>query len=105
MANTTPQARRPASKQDATSPAKPVATLRYGSASAAVFKNPVKTKTGETVYRYSVSLRRSYQKDGQWAQTHTLRDDDLLAAAYALERCYDVIADAQVADTQYESQQ
>lgn len=105
MANTSPKAQRPAENQDVTSSAKPVATMRYGSISAAVFRNPVKTKSGETVYTYTVSLRRSYQQNGKWAQTHTLREDDLLSAAYALDRCYDFIAEARNADLEVESEQ
>ena len=105
MANASPQAQRPASNQDATSSAKPVATMRYGSISAAVFRNPVKTKSGETVYSYTVSLRRSYQQNGKWAQTHTLRENDLLAAAYALDRCCDFITEARGADLEAESEQ
>lgn len=105
MAKTSPQAQRPAYNQDATSSAKPVATMRYGSLSAAVFRNPVKTKDGRTVHSYTVSLRRSYQQDGQWAQTHTLHDEDLLAAAHALERSYDFITEAKAADVETKSEQ
>ena len=93
MANTSPQAQRPATK-DATSPATPVATFRYGNVSAAVFTNEVKTKDEKTADVFSASLRRSYRNgNGQWAHTHTLRGADLLPAAVALQKCYEFIQD------------
>ena len=77
----------------------------YGNVSAAVFRNPLKTKDGETVYSYTVSVRRSYQQNGKWAQTHSLRQGDLLGAAHALERCYDFISEAAVDGLEAESEQ
>ena len=94
MANTKPQAPRPA-QQGATSSATPIARFGFESVSAAVFMEFVKTKGGRTVDVYNVSLRRSYQDaEGEWANTHTLRRADLLPATLALMKCYEFINDA-----------
>ena len=94
MANPSPKAERPASNQDATSSAKPVATFRYGSVSAAVFTNPV-SKGGKTFDVHAVSVRRSFRNaQGGWEATHSLRRVDLLPAALALQKCYEFINDA-----------
>ena len=83
MANTSP-----------TSPAKPIASYRYGSVSAAVFTDEVR-KNGKTFDAYSVNVRRSYRNsNGEWVQTHTLRKADLLPASYALQKCYEFVSDA-----------
>lgn len=103
MANTKPEAPRPA-QQDATSSAKPIARFGFESVSAAIFTESVKTKGGRTVDVYNVSLRRSYQNaEGDWANTHTLRRADLLPAGLALMKCYEFINDANSAGD--ESQQ
>ena len=94
MANTSPKAERPASNQDATTSAKPVATFRYGSVSAAVFTNSV-NKAGKTFDLHAVSARRSFRNaQGGWEATHSLRPVDLLPAALALQKCYEFINDA-----------
>ena len=98
MANPSPTASRPAS-QDATSPAKPTATFRFGPVSAAVFTNDVKLPSGKTITVANVTLRRSYRNtEGVWEHTHTLRVSDLLPAALALTKCYESIADANGSD-------
>jgi len=96
MANTSPKAQRPAENEDATSPAKPVATFRYGGVSAAIFTDKVKTKNGKSLDVYNVSLRRSYRKaDGQWSPSRSLRSADLLPASLALQKCYEFLNDVQ----------
>lgn len=104
MENTSPTARRPADPQDATSPAsetqKPIAVLRFGSISASVFANEV--QAGErTVSVPSVSLRRAY-RDGKKALkfTHGLRPQDLLVAAFALTKAFELIEGDRTADKQ-----
>jgi hypothetical protein len=92
MANTTPTGQRPASEQDAT-PSAPVAVFRFGSVSAAVFTDEVKTRSGKVSTVSRVSVRRSYKNaEGAWEHTHTLQPGDLLSAAYALTKAYDFIA-------------
>src|SRR5438445_580189 len=81
---TTPQGIRPPAPKDETASASatpPVAVFKFGSVSAAVFADEVKTAKG-TATVHNVSLRRSYQ-DAQkaWHSTHTLRPSDLLPAA------------------------
>jgi hypothetical protein len=88
MANPSPKATRPAT-QDATTPA---AVVRCGTLSAAVFKRIAKTKSGEEFPAYQVSLRRSYQDaQGEWQHSQTLREEDLLPAAFTLTRCFEQI--------------
>jgi hypothetical protein len=96
MANTPPEAKRPAShQQDATSSAKPVATVRFGAISAAIFSEQRNVPSGTTLTFYRVSVRRSYKDrtSGEFKHTHTLDAADLLPAARALERAYEMIAD------------
>ena len=95
MANTSTTAQRPADKQDATSPAQPVATVRYGDVSAAVFADTVEASNGKTVTRHRVSVRRSYRdaESGDWKHTNVLFESDLLHAAEALRRCFETIED------------
>lgn len=101
MANTSPKAQRPADNEDVTSSAKPAATFRFGDVSAAVFTKQVQTEGGKTFNAVNVSLRRSYRdSDGEWRHTHSLRAADLLPAAYALTKCYDMVADANGTDDQ-----
>lgn len=88
MANPSPKATHPAS-QDATTPA---AVVRCGTLSGAVFKRLVKPKDGPEFASFQVSLRRSYQDaEGKWQHTQTLREEDLLPAAFALTRCFERI--------------
>ena len=95
MANTPSTAKRPAEPQDATSPAQPVATVRYGDVSAAIFADVVPLPTGAEVTTHRVSLRRSYrdQQANEWKHTHRLGDSDLLPAAEALRKCFEIIAE------------
>ena len=95
MAHTTPPGIRPPSTKDETPSApatKPVASFKFGSVSAAVFTDEVKTVKGPVAV-HNVSLRRSYRDaEKAWHTTHSLRPTDLLPAAYALLKCYEVIA-------------
>ena len=93
MANTPSTAKRPAEQQDATSPTKPVATVRYGNVSAAIFAEAVRLPSGTEVTTHRVSLRRSYrdQQTNEWKHTHVLGDSDLLSAAEALRKCFEII--------------
>lgn len=95
MAQITPTAQRPAAQQDAPSSARPLATFRFESVSAAVFPDEVTLGNGTTVEMFHVSLRRVYKtKDGKWQHTTTLRPSDLLPAALALTKCYEFCQDA-----------
>ena len=110
MANTSPtssaKAPRPAA-QDATSPGaasrEPAAVYRFGSISAAVFEEHIKTADGSPKTVMNVSLRRSFRDaSGAWQHTHSLRAGDLLPAALALTRCYESIAAARSSDDERE---
>jgi hypothetical protein len=93
MATTPSTAKRPAETQDATSPAQPVATVRYGDVSAAIFAELVRLPSGTEVTTHRVSLRRSYRdrQTDEWKHTHLLGDSDLLPAAEALRKCFEII--------------
>jgi len=66
----------------------PVATFRHDDVSAAVFRETY--ADGTATY---VSLRRSYRDaSGAWQHTQTLTRGDLLAAAFALTKCYEYLA-------------
>ena len=93
MANTPSTAKRPAEQQDATSSAQPVATVRYGDVSAAIFADVVRLPTGVEFTTHRVSLRRSYrdQQANEWKHTNSLGDADLLPAAEALRKCFEII--------------
>ncbi len=67
-------------------------TVRFGNVSAAIFAQPVKTTTGTEITAYNVSLRVAYRdKNGEWKHTHVLSHSDLLPAAEAMRRCYQLI--------------
>jgi hypothetical protein len=93
MANTPSTAQRPAEPQDATSSAQPVATVRYGDISAAIFAEVVQLPNGTEFTTHRVSLRRSYrdQQANEWKHTHSLGDSDLLPAAEALRKYFEII--------------
>jgi hypothetical protein len=98
MANTSPQATRPAS-QDATSSAKPpaekpLATFRSGSVSAAVYGKKRTLPSGKSTTFADVSLRKSFRTEDGWGHTHTLGQGDLLDAAFVLTRAAAYIAEA-----------
>ena len=71
----------------------PVHKERLAFVEAAVWENEVGTE-GKT--RFHVTLSKSYKDgEGKWHQTTSLHRDDLLAAAYALMKCYDFITEAE----------
>jgi hypothetical protein len=58
--------------------------VRYGRVDVAVWK-----RQGEGRPRFNVSVSRSYKgQDEQWRRTMSLDEEDLLAAAKALEEAY-----------------
>jgi hypothetical protein len=58
--------------------------VRYGRVEVAVWK-----RQGEGRPRFSVGVSRSYKgQDEQWRRTTSLDEEDLLAAAKALEEAY-----------------
>ncbi len=67
----------------------PVARIRIGNITAAVWKN--ETANGGF---HSVTLQRSYKEGDQWKQTHSFGHDDLLNAAKVLERAENWISRA-----------
>lgn len=56
----------------------------------AVFRHPGETRPqGQSHPSFSIALDRSYKdQEGKWTGTNSLRRDDLLVAAHALQRAY-----------------
>ena len=66
----------------------PAFKCKYGAVSAAVFANQVTGGDNKPSTSYAVQLQRSYKAaDGKWAVSATLREQDLLNAAFALQKC------------------
>ena len=96
MANTSPQAQRPATTKDASSAAAPAGSFPLRERLRCYLYQP-----GEDAGRARRSTcttsrcGESYHNAaGEWEHTHSLRAGDLLQAAYALLKCYDFIAQA-----------
>jgi hypothetical protein len=65
--------------------------LRFGPVSAAVFETEIRAG-GRTVPLRTVSLRRAYRDaSGTLRYTARLRPQDLLPAAYALLKAFDLV--------------
>lgn len=75
--------------------AQPVAIVRYGDVSAAIFTEVVRLPNGTDFTTHRVSLRRSYrdQQASELKHTHVLGDSDLLPAAEAREKWFKIIAE------------
>ena len=71
---------------------KPVFKCKYGAISAAVFANPISDGDNKPSVSHAVQLQRTYKKaDGKWAVSATLREQDLLNASFALQKCFNFI--------------
>lgn len=69
--------------------AKPEATFKAGAVKASVFVNEVQTAKGKASFR-TVSLQRAYKdKEGQFKNTSSFRDDDLPKAILVLSKAYE----------------
>ena len=67
---------------------KPEVTFRAGTVSASVFVNSFE-KDGESRDSLSISLQKSYQKDGEWKRTNSLFTNDLPKAILVLQKAYE----------------
>jgi hypothetical protein len=71
---------------------KPVFKCKFGAIAASVFANEVTDGDNKPSIIHAVQLQRTYKKaDGKWATSSTLREQDLLNAAFALEKCFEFI--------------
>ena len=61
-----------------------------GAISATIWKNTLQ-KDGKTMEFSTINLQRSYQKDGQWQSTSSLRINDLPKAALVLQKAYEYL--------------
>ena len=69
---------------------KPEKTFRQGSCSASVFVNGMQ-KNGQTIPVKSVSVQRSYKKDGSWKNTNSYGINDLPKLALVASKAYDYL--------------
>ncbi|MBN2368601.1 hypothetical protein JXC34_06275 [Candidatus Woesearchaeota archaeon] len=69
----------------------PEKKFRSGAICATVWKN-FSEKDGNVVEYMTVSFERSYQKDGEWNTTNSLRVNDLPRASLVLQKAYEYIA-------------
>ena len=71
---------------------KPAFKCKFGATSAAVFANQISDGNNKPSISYAVQLQRTYKKaDDKWAVSATLREQDLLGASLALQRCFEFI--------------
>ena len=60
-----------------------------GAISATVWKNAGKSKQGEPVEYRTITLQRSFKKDGAWQNANSLRLNDLPKAALLLNKAFE----------------
>ena len=71
---------------------KPEKKIRSGSVTATIWKNSAARPDGSTGEYYTISLERSYKdKSGQWANTNSLRTNDLPKAVLVLNKAYEFL--------------
>ena len=70
---------------------KPVGTFKApvqgGRIEVAVWENTLQTERGE-VSVFSTTITRSYKRDEEWKETHSMRAGDLPALCVLLQRAY-----------------
>ncbi len=72
--------------------AAPIKKFSSGGVTAAIWENNGQ-KDGKPYSFNTVSLQRSYKDDkGEWHNTGSLRERDLLAAAFVLTQAYEELA-------------
>jgi len=68
----------------------PETKFSAGSVTAVVWKNTKEFNGKPTVFN-TISLERSYQKDGSWQSTPSLRTNDLPKATLVLQKAYEYL--------------
>ncbi|MEM2131111.1 MAG: hypothetical protein QXM96_00145 [Candidatus Woesearchaeota archaeon] len=69
----------------------PEKKFRIGPISATIWKNQTE-KNGSVVEYSTISFERSYQKNGEWQTTNSLRFNDLPRAVLVLQKAYEYLA-------------
>ena len=69
---------------------RPEKTFRIGGIEASIWA-ACHTENGEVIKRYTISVHRSYKKDGTWKNTHVLFANDLLNIARVALEAYDYL--------------
>ena len=88
----TEQGSRPATQDETPSAHAPIERIKLGNVTVSVFENEA-NKNGKSFEYYNVSIQRSYYDaiDKTWHDTSSLKADDLLPAAVALQKAYVLI--------------
>ena len=78
--------------KDKTKP-KPLKKIRFGAISATVWLDTYTDSKGQSFKTEGVVVDRAYKdRKGEWQHTATLRKDDLLKAALALQKTFEFLA-------------
>lgn len=59
-----------------------------GNVNISIWENEVKSRNG-TFKSRSVTIQRSYQKEGKWENTNSLRNNDIPKAVLLLQKAYE----------------
>ena len=69
----------------------PERKFRAGTISATIWLNKGHKPNGEDSEYRTISIERSYTKDGQWQSTNSLRINDLPKACVVLQKAYEYV--------------
>ena len=73
--------------------AKPLKKLRYGAICATIWRDTYTDPKGHSFETHNVVLDRAYKdKKGDWQHASSLRKEDLLKAALALQKAFEFLA-------------
>lgn len=80
--------------------AKPVAKVKAGQVSAALWQNEV-TVNGRKVTMLKASVQRRYKdgKDGQWKSSSSFSRNEIPLAIYCLQKSFEKIIETEVGDS------
>ncbi len=68
---------------------KPVEKIKGGNnVSAAIWKNPIQVN-GKTVTKYTVTLQKSYMKDGKWQNSASFDKATLPDAMFCMQKAFE----------------
>ena len=71
----------------------PLEKIRFGAICATIWRDTYSDSKGHSFVKENVVLDRSYKdKKGEWQHTGSLRKEDLLVGALALQRAFEFLA-------------
>ena len=71
---------------------RPEKTFRASPVSATIWANEATSKDGEIGIYRTITIERTYNKDGKFQKTNSLRVNDLPKAALVLQKAYEYIS-------------